>query len=311
MTDRFDRNIRFFGREGQEKLAACRVAVVGVGGLGTHVVQQLAHLGVGELVLIDSEDLDTTNLNRYVGARHDDPIPGTPKVDIGERTVAAADPTIRVRKVRESLVSIDAYAGVIGSNCIFGCLDSEGARLVLNELCSAYARPYVDLASDILPGNPPSYGGRVCANWDGSGCLVCWGVLDVAEAQRELEDPEARKNRQAIYGVDRADLGEAGPSVVSINGVVASLGVTEFMLGVTGVRAPQRLLWYRGNMGSRVTAPGDEPAPGCYYCNGIRGRGAAADVERYIRAGVGRHLRPREGNSGSQDPESANGAILP
>jgi len=233
VTDRFDRSIRFFGREGQEKLAACRAAVVGVGGLGTHVVQQLAHLGVGALVLIDSEDLDTTNLNRYVGTRHDDRIPGTPKVDIGERTVAGIDPTIRIRKVRDSLVSIDAYDGLIGSDCIFGCLDSEGARLVLNELCSAYARPYIDLASDILPGNPPSYGGRACTNWDGEGCLVCWGVLDIAEAQRELEDPEARKNRQAIYGVDRADLEEAGPSVVSVNGVVASLGVTEFMLGVT------------------------------------------------------------------------------
>ena len=98
MTDRFDRSIRFFGREGQEKLAACRAAVVGVGGLGTHVVQQLAHLGVGALVLIDSEDLDMTNLNRYVGTRHDDRIPGTPKVDIGERTVAGIDPTIRIRK---------------------------------------------------------------------------------------------------------------------------------------------------------------------------------------------------------------------
>ena len=76
-TDRYDRNIRFFGKEGQERLAEVQVSVIGIGGLGTHVVQQLALLGVGKLTLIDSEDLDFTNLNRYIGVRYEDPIPGT------------------------------------------------------------------------------------------------------------------------------------------------------------------------------------------------------------------------------------------
>ena len=76
MTERFERNTRFFGEEGQRILRETLVAIVGVGGLGTHVVQQLALLGVGELSLVDHEELDRTNLNRYVGARHSDPIPG-------------------------------------------------------------------------------------------------------------------------------------------------------------------------------------------------------------------------------------------
>ena len=59
-TDRYDRNIRFFGQEGQDRLAACSVAVVGVGGLGTHVVQQLALLGIGKLALIDKGELKET-----------------------------------------------------------------------------------------------------------------------------------------------------------------------------------------------------------------------------------------------------------
>ena len=254
------------------------------------MVQQLAYLGVGEISLVDSEELDESNLNRYIGARHDDPIPGTPKVNIGARIIEGVDPVIRVKKIQNSLVSQEAYEAVIGSDCVFGCLDSEGARLVLNELCSTYARPYIDLASDILPGNPPSYGGRVFINWNGEGCIFCFGILDRDEAQRELEDPEARKNREAIYGIDRAELNEIGPSVVSINGVVASLGVTEFMLGVTGIRSPKQYLMYRGHMG-RLTEPDGPPAPDCYYCKGIRGLGSAADVEKYIRAGVGHYLR--------------------
>ena len=86
MSDnRFDRQIRLFGKEGQAKIEAARVAVVGIGGLGSHVVQQLALLGVRHLALIDSQELDETNLNRFIGARFDDPIPGSRKVDIGER----------------------------------------------------------------------------------------------------------------------------------------------------------------------------------------------------------------------------------
>ena len=289
-NQRFDRQMALFGQEGQTKIGASSVAVVGLGGLGTHVVQQLALLGVGSLALIDSEDLDPTNRNRYVTARHDDPCPSTPKVDIAERTVSLIDPGIRVDKVQDSLVNEEAFARVIGADYVFGCLDSEGARLVLNELCAAYCRPYLDLASEVIPGDPPAYGGRVCSiMWNGDGCLVCYNLLDMAEAQADLAGPDARQDRDAMYGVDRGVLGRSGPSVVSINGVVASVAVTEFMVAVTGIRAPTRVLTYYGHMG-RLTKPA-EPQSDCYYCGSIHGRGAAADVHRYIREGVGAFLR--------------------
>ena len=284
-NERFDRNIRFFGKEGQARLAASHVAVVGIGGLGTHVVQQLALLGVRHLTLIDKQELDATNLNRYVGARHDDPIPGTPKVNIGERIVKAINPNILVDRIPLSLISKKAFEAIIQADYVFGCLDQEGLRLILNELCSAYCKPYVDLASEILPGDKPCYGGRVCVAWDGQGCVVCYDELDVAEAQADLLSPEARRDQRAIYGIRREDLDQVGPSVVSINGVVASLAVTEFMLNVTGIRLAKRLLTYRGQMGV-VTVKSEEPAPNCYYCKGIRGKGDAADVWRYVREGV-------------------------
>ena len=148
MSERFDRQMRFFGKEGQERLTATRVAVVGVGGLGTHVVQQLASLGIGGFDLIDSEELAITDRNRYVGVRHDDPIPGTRKVDIGERIIKEIYPRIPVDKIHDSLVSEQAFEAVICADYVFGCLDCEGARLILNELCASYSRPYFDLASD-------------------------------------------------------------------------------------------------------------------------------------------------------------------
>lgn len=291
MTGRFDRQIALFGEEGQAKIVAARVAVVGAGGLGSHVIQQLALLGVREFAVIDSEELADTNRNRYVTARFDDPVPGTLKTDIAERLIRAVDPDAVVQKIPDSLVSAEAFQAVINADYVFGCLDSEGARLILNELCSAYTRPYFDLASDIVPGDAPEYGGRICVSqWQEYGCLVCRGLLDLDEAQRDLAGPDARKDRDAIYGVTRAVLGRSGPSVVSINGVVASLGVTEFMVTATGLRAPNTVINYYGKMG-RLTRPADPPASDCYYCLAVRGLGDKADVHHYVRDNVGAFLR--------------------
>jgi len=290
MSSRYDRSVRFFGKEGQEKLRGTKATIVGVGGVGGHAAQQLALLGLHSIALIDAEELDETNRNRYPTARASDKIPGTPKVDIGERLINEIEPSIEVIKVQDSVVSERAFQCITRSDWVFGCVDSEGARLVLTELCAAYRIPYIDVASDIEGGAEPRYGGRVCAAIDGDGCLVCLRQLDMAEVQRELGGPEARKVREAIYGVDRHQLGRAGPSVASINGVAASLAVTEFMVHVTGVRKLHRLLIYRANMGT-VSVSWDAADPDCFYCKGVWGLGAAADAERYIRSGIGEFLR--------------------
>lgn len=281
MEERFDRNIRFFGSEGQEILKKARVAVVGIGGLGTHIVQQLSHLGVGSLILIDNEELDTTNLNRYVGARHDDSIPGSRKVNIGERTVSSIDPSLYVEKIYASLLSNQAFEAIVKADYVFGCFDNDSSRFILNELCSAYTIPYFDVASDINPNPTLIYGGRVTVAWEGKGCLYCMGVLDMAEVQRELESPEVIRDREAIYGVDRSFLAEAGPSVVSVNGVIASIAVTEFIVGATGIRKPKRNITYYGHFG-KVAISKEETQADCYYCNCIRGIREKANLNRYL-----------------------------
>ena len=110
------------------------------------------------------------------------------------------------------------------------------------------------------------------------------GLQSSSQAQKS----GAAKRRSTVSPADLLDV--AGPSVVSINGVVASLAVTEFMLRVTGIREPNRLLTYHGRTG-KVTVSTDEPVPDCYYCKGLWGTGDRADVQRYIREGVGAFLR--------------------
>ena len=251
---KYDRNARFFGQSGQDALAAANVAVVGVGGLGTHVVQQLALLGVERLVLIDSEEVDETNGNRYVGLRHDDPVPGMPKVELGRRLAKEVNREVAVVPIAECLRSQPAFDAIIDADYVFGCLDNDGSRLILNELSLAYGKPYFDMASDIVDGGT-RYGGRVCVVGADAGCLACYDELDLQAAQIDLMNDKERKDYADIYGIQLSDLGRVGPSVVSINGVVASLGVTEFMLTATGVpRRPRHVLKFRGESGV-VTNP--------------------------------------------------------
>ena len=144
-----------------------------------------------------------------------------PKLRVGERLVHELNRQIDVVAISEPLVSHAAFEAIKECDYVFGCLDNEGARLILNELCSAYAKPYIDLASGILIEGS-RYGGRVCVAWNGNGCLSCYDVLDVAEARDDLMGTKERSDHKAIYGIPEDALGEVGPSVVSINGVIAS-----------------------------------------------------------------------------------------
>lgn len=277
-SERFNRQISFFGVDGQIKLEAITVVVVGVGGLGTHVIQQLAHIGVSDFFLIDDEDIEVTNLNRYVGTKNDDI--GKSKTKVGKRIIEEIKPDASVEAIQKHLQSQKAFEAITISDCVFGCLDNDGARLILNELCSAYDRPYFDLASEILP-QEKAYGGRVFTSIDEQGCLVCYDQLDLDAASLDLEDSEARKDREDIYGLNKDEFHETGPSVVSINGVIASLAITEFLVWATAIRKPTKCSIYRGNQ-SIVTINNERVIPDCYYCNEIRGKRNQAGVLRHI-----------------------------
>jgi molybdopterin/thiamine biosynthesis adenylyltransferase len=284
MTDleRYDRNISFFGEAGQIKIGSIKICIVGIGGLGTHIIQQTALLGVKVFCLVDKEELDQSNFNRYIGVNCDDPVSGMKKVDIGERIVKKIQKDASVNKVYDELRSKKAFDAIKESDFVFGCLDNEGSRLVLSDLCCAYEKPYLDLASEIIPGKSMEYGGEVFFTRDNKGCMRCLNLINLGEAQKELLNPDESRNFEMIYGVKKELLGISGPSVVSINGIIASLAVTEFMVFVTGIREPKRHLRYHGNRGI-VSLNSDETLQDCYYCNCLRGKREEAEVETYLK----------------------------
>jgi hypothetical protein len=280
--NRFSRQELLFGEEGQRSLEAVSVAIVGLGGLGCHVNQQLAYLGVRALTLIDDDVITGSSLNRVVGAVPQDADAGTLKVEVGRRVVDAIDSTVGPNCIPYDFRTKEGFAAIQTSDFIFGCIDDDVARIALTELCAAFERRYFDLATDT--GNNGAnlwFGGRIILA-DGELCPVCVGALD-QEAMRERTATEGeRREDERIYGVRRGALGDHGPAVVSLNAVVASLAVTEFMVAVTGLRDPQRQMEYHGRRGI-VTIPTDPPKPDCFYCKGVWGQREAANTERFIQ----------------------------
>jgi hypothetical protein len=266
---RYSRNEGLFGAVGQAKIGATKVAVIGLGGLGTPTVQQLAYLGVLDYGLVDFDHVTESSLNRLIGAITSDAVTGASKVGVAARLIRAVQSTATVVEVDGRIVDEAARRAVARADVVFGCLDRDINRLELTEICARYARPYIDLATDVVNDGEPIYGGRVVVA-DGTRCLVCLNVLDQAAVARDRMTPDQLAADRRIYGVDARALERTGPAVVSINGVVASLAVTEFVAMVTGLRTPVPQLTYRADKGA-VRPSYDRPAPGCYYCTRLWG----------------------------------------
>jgi len=302
MTDipnRYHRSTLLFGNHGQRILRRTSVLVVGAGGLGSPLIQHLALLGVKRVTSADDDELVETNRNRFIGARHDDPAPGSTKVDLVTRLVNEINPEVEAIALPIGLVSEEVFAAVRSADWVFGCFDKDGPRSILNELCSAYEKPYIDLASDVPEDG--IYGGRVCVSLDGNGCLDCLGLLDRKEVRRYVETAEQREQEEKIYGIARNALEAKGPSVSPLNGLVASLAAMEFMVAVTGMRAPIRLQEYRG-WESKVVVNCDAPRPDCMVCTGIRGLREKAEVQRFLRLPHLRKNRRRNARAGKLPP---------
>jgi molybdopterin-synthase adenylyltransferase len=268
MSERTDRNERLFGAEGQRAIARKRVAIAGLGGLGSHVAQQLAYLGIQDLRLIDDDVVSESSLNRLIGAFPADTVAGRLKVEVIARHITSIEPAMKATVFPFPLEDPRSWLAFETADAVIGCVDNDGARLQLTEIAMRAGVAYLDLASDIDP-SLPSYGGRVFLSLPGVRCLSCVGVLDQNEITLMSMNEDERAVHARLYGVDVGALGSAGPAVVSINGTVASLAVTEFMLWATGIREPFTYLVYLGHQ-ALIRRNTDPPAPSCFYCRPIR-----------------------------------------
>ncbi|HKW00741.1 MAG TPA: ThiF family adenylyltransferase [Vicinamibacterales bacterium] len=268
-SDVFDRQVRAFGPAGQRAIARLRVGIVGLGGTGSIVAEQLAHLGVRSFILIDPDTVESTNLNRLVGASPRDI--GVPKVDVAARLVSAVASDVAIVPLQGDIIRAQTALALRDADLVFGCTDSHGSRAVLQQIAYQYLIPCIDLGTTITTDGVSVSGvfGRVQLVAPGHGCFTCSDLLDPEEVRRDMMNAFERKLDPYIQGIR-----EPAPSVISLNGTVASLAVTMFMAYVTGVPSPARYLLYNAATSSLRSAR-TSPKADCYICarSGVFARG--------------------------------------
>jgi adenylyltransferase/sulfurtransferase len=134
----------------QERLAAARVLVVGAGALGNEVIKNLALLGVGTVIVIDLDTVETSNLSRSVLFRAEDG--GRGKAEVVAARGRELNPDVTLIPIRGDVIT-DLGLGVFAdADVVIGCLDNREARLWVNRQCWKVGTPWVDAGIQEIQG---------------------------------------------------------------------------------------------------------------------------------------------------------------
>jgi molybdopterin/thiamine biosynthesis adenylyltransferase len=227
----------FLGANSESVLANAVIGIVGLGGGGSHVAQQLAHVGIGTFVLIDPDSIEDTNLNRLVGGTWDYVTNKTPKVKIAEKLIKGICPAATVTPIKAEWQTVSDV--LKRCDIIIGSLDSVRAKSELEAFCRRFLIPYLDQGMDVH-GETGRHliAGQVVLSTPSHPCLRCFGIVT-----DEALDQEGR------------NYGAAGgkPQVVWPNGVLASTAVGLVMQLLTPwfeTPVESAYLEYDGNTGT-------------------------------------------------------------
>ena len=231
----FDRQIRMFGPAGQRALGALSVGVVGAGGTGSAVAEQLTRLGVGTVTIIDDDAVTEPTPTRGYGMTIADT--GRPKAEVLAEHLRKIGMPARVDALTAPVQDPMALRRLGGMDAVFSCVDGHGARLILNRWAYAYIAPVIDVAvlvsADPDAATVSGIDGRVTWLGPGAACLLCRGRIDPALAYAEILEPEERKRLAGEGYVREAQTRQ--PAVVTLTSLVASLATTELLQRLFGL----------------------------------------------------------------------------
>ncbi len=277
-----DRQVRMFGRRGQTILEKSKIAVVGLGGIGSLVVEYLARLGVGHLVLVDPDRIEKTNLSRVVGATGTDIETGQLKTQIAVRHAREISNQIKIDAISCDVAENSTAMKLRNCDFIFLAADSMRARLLVNALTHQYLIPSVQMGAKIRPSSSGSIEDAMCAVRQlrpGKGCLWCNGLIDTTQLAIELKTDEERKNQ--AYGVE-----EPNPSVITLNAVAAANAVNDFLFDYLDLRSGNRELIYQHHHFLRNVSQSVMPRrnSNCFECGERLGMGDALELPTIVHS---------------------------
>lgn len=227
------RHAQLFGSGTTRRLREIAVAVVGCSGTGSPVIEQLARLGVGRLVLVDPDHVEEKNLNRILNARREDAYLKRPKVEVMARAVASMGFATEVEIIQEDSATPRAVKAVAECDVVFGCMDGVEGRHMLNRLAAFYLLPYFDvgvrLVADGRGGIDEASGAVHYVRPDGTTLQdrKVYNAEQLKAAGLKRTDPKAYREQVRIGYIRGVE--EDRPAVISINMQMASTAVNEFL----------------------------------------------------------------------------------
>jgi molybdopterin-synthase adenylyltransferase len=224
----YHRQMLLIGSKGQSLLKGATVGVVGLGGGGSHTVQQLAHAGAGKIIGVDHDRATESNRHRLIGIQRLDVLLRRRKTKIMARMVRRINRGVSFEGVPYALPDQRAIDALKEADLIIGCVDTLHARADLHNLAWRYLIPYVDIGLLIVPGAAGAHdiriGGNVAAFIPGAFCAWCVGLL----SQEKLDAETGGRPRSYLEGA------EDQAQVVSFNGLLASQAVSEVLQLIIG-----------------------------------------------------------------------------
>jgi hypothetical protein len=230
---------QLFGAGTTNALRKLRVGVVGVSGTGSIVVELLARLGVGALLMVDDDTIEERNLNRILNSKRTDI--GRPKVAVLAEAVQQMGLGTEAIPLALNLYDRRAVGPVAECDVVFGCMDTAEGRHLLNRIATFYLVPYFDLGVHLSAdgsGNISEASGVVHYVQPGRSSLLSRKAYTPERVRAEnlhRTDPAAYRDQREAGYLDNVD--EHSPAVASVNAAVASLAVNEFLARVHPFRS--------------------------------------------------------------------------
>jgi len=220
----FDRSMAITGGGALAILGKLQIAIVGVGGTGSLMAELLKRAGCRNLILIDDDCVEETNLNRLLHASVQDVKEKRKKVHVSAYENYITGMGCEVEAIDGNIVNDSHLQEYLkNADILIGCIDKDTPRCILNKIAVETCIPYIDLGTEIGIENDKvqSLDARVTYVYPGGPCLECRGLISYDNIRLEGLQPEERARHIGLGYCRNIDIRQ--PAVMELNMRAASL----------------------------------------------------------------------------------------
>lgn len=249
-----------------------KISIVGVGGLGSIIAENLVRNGFKKIVLIDNDIIEESNLNRVVGSFHKHLSNETPKVSAIKEHLLAINPEIEVFSLNNDIYDNDVKYHIADSDWIFLATDNHSSRYKTQELSIEYFVPLISVGVNISVEDDEitDMSGEVITTRLGDNvCLNCLGRINQTKVAFDLNPDDGIKNKQIERGyITGKDIKQ--PAVFTLNSILANMAVESLINEFNGRKRTRPIEVFENNKTMSISEDRISVKYrnlNCFYCN--------------------------------------------